>query len=72
MHTFNPVRTHVMNQRTTSIFLVHIRGIHYLHIMSVPADIQEPPDEDESVTVTEEPEQRDDESNPISDSELVN
>jgi hypothetical protein len=31
--------------------------------LSVPADIQEPPDEDESVT--EEPEQRRGESNPV-------
>ena len=34
---------------SSTIFLVHINNIHYLH-MSVLADIQEPQDEDELVT----------------------
>jgi hypothetical protein len=44
----------------SAIFLVHANGCHYLHL-SVPSDIQEPPEEDQSM---KEPEQRDG-SNPI-------
>jgi hypothetical protein len=50
----------------STIFLVHENSCHCLHL-SVPSDVQEPPEEDKSM---EEPEQRD-EKNPMSDSELV-
>jgi hypothetical protein len=49
----------------STIFLVHMHGIHYLHLY-VPSNIQ-PPDKDE--LEMEEPEQRN-ESNPILDNEL--
>jgi hypothetical protein len=47
----------------STIFLVHKQGTHYLHL-SVPINIQAPPDDDESVT--EELEQQADKSNPLS------
>jgi len=52
--------TNVTVDIASAIFLVHANGCHYLHL-SVPSDIQEPPEEDQSM---KEPEQRDG-SNPI-------